>query len=251
VALPGLPERGNHGELPQTRGRLRGVQGVEEVEAIRPHGLGIGVAWRLLPGQPRIFDPSAVPFIPGQRCQSLEPVRCHSREGVEGGSQGLGDEFQAVEHPDGGQHMGRVGAWRPTGLEEPQRATPLQELVQQQRFGTACQQSVPKFTQDRKVEARLRQFETQQILPVDARADGLRGLAIGEVLPKRHDRHQRQPPRGQAWWAPRREQGRKVVILKDGPQDITHCQIGMAFGKGRMGNAGGFIRHRLDDVRVE
>ena len=39
--------------------------------------------------------------------------------------------------------------------------------------------------QDRKVEARIRQFETQQILPVDARADRLRGLAIGEVLPKR------------------------------------------------------------------
>src|SRR2546425_3265134 len=25
----------------------------------------------------------------------------------------------------------------------------------------------------------------------------------------------------------------------------------MAFGKGRMGNTGGFFRHRLDDVRVE
>ena len=40
------------GSTPQTW-RLRGVQGVEEVEAIRPHGLGIGVALRLLPGQPR------------------------------------------------------------------------------------------------------------------------------------------------------------------------------------------------------
>ena len=73
------------------------------MEAILPHGLGIGVALRLLPGQPRILNPSAIPFIPGQRCQALEPVRCHSREGVEGGPQGLGDEFQAVEHPDSGQ----------------------------------------------------------------------------------------------------------------------------------------------------
>src|SRR3712207_7378124 len=68
----------------------------------------------------------------------------------------------------------------------------------------------------------------------------------------------RRPPRStlfpyttlfRSWWAPRGEQGRKVVILKDGPRDITHGQIGMAFGKGRMGNAGGFFRNRLDDVR--
>ena len=51
--------------------------------------------------------------------------------------------------------------------------------------------------------------------------------------------------------APRREQGGKVLVLKDSPEYITEREIGMAFGKGRMGNAGGFIRHRLDDVRVE
>ena len=99
----------------------------------------------------------------------MQPVRGHCGEGVEGGPQGLGDEFQTVEDPDGGQYMSGVGALLPTGLEEPQRATPLQELVQQPLFGTACQQSVPKFTQDRKVEPRIRQVETQQILPVDAR----------------------------------------------------------------------------------
>src|SRR5678815_2115861 len=102
-----------------------------------------------------IFNPSAVPFIPCQRCQSLEPVRCHSREGVEGGPQGLSDEFQAVEHPDGGQHMGRVGALRPTGLEEPQHATPLEQLLQQHLFGPARQQTVPELAQDRKAESRI------------------------------------------------------------------------------------------------
>src|ERR671927_1694694 len=45
--------------------------------------------------------------------------------------------------------------------------------------------------------------------------------------------------------------GGKVLVLKDGPQGITKRQIGMAFGKGRMGHTGGFFRHRLDDVRVE
>ena len=45
--------------------------------------------------------------------------------------------------------------------------------------------------------------------------------------------------------APRREQGGKVFILKDRPQDISACQIRMPFGKGCMGHTSGFCRHRL------
>jgi hypothetical protein len=83
------------------------------------------------------------------------------------------------------------------------------------------------------------------------RADHLRCLAIGEVVPKLHDGHERQAPRGQARVAPRGEQGGKVLVLKDGPQGIAACERGMAFRNGRVGNVGGVFRHRLDDVRVE
>src|SRR5262249_5438056 len=79
----------------------------------------------------------------------------------------------------------------------------------------------------------------------------LRGLAIGEVLPKLHDRHQRQPPRRQARLAPRGEQGRKVLVLKDRPEGITEGEIGMAFGKGRTSHTGSLFRHRRDGVRVK
>ena len=51
--------------------------------------------------------------------------------------------------------------------------------------------------------------------------------------------------------SPGREQGGKVFILKDRPQGIPERQRGMAFGKGRAGNTGGFVRHRLKDVRWE
>ena len=143
-----------------------------------------------------------------------------------------------------------VRCW-PAGLEQAQGAAALQQLVEEELFGAARQQAVPEFTQHRKVEARIGQLETQQILPVDARADGLGRLAIGQVFPKLHDRHQRQPPGGQARLAPRGEQGGKVLVLKDGPEGIPEGQIGMAFGKGGTGHTGGFFRHRLDDVRVE
>src|SRR6266481_6451431 len=85
----------------------------------------------------------------------------------------------------------------------------------------------------------------------DARADRLRRLTIGQVLPKRHNRHQRQPPRGQTRLAPRGEQGGKVLVLKDGPEGIPERERGMAFGKGGAGHTGSFFRHRRDDVRVE
>src|SRR5215468_1079785 len=48
-----------------------------------------------------------------------------------------------------------------------------------------------------------------------------------------------------------RIQGGKVLVLKNGPQGIAEREIGMAFRKSRMGNAGRFFRHRRDDVRVE
>ena len=69
---------------------------------------------------------------------------------------------------------------------------------------------------------------------------------LGEA--KLPNRHQRQPPRGQGWLAPRREQGGKVLVLKDRSQGIAEGQIRMPFGKSRMGPTSGFVRHRRDDV---
>jgi hypothetical protein len=85
--------------------------------------------------------------------------------------------------------MRRVGALLSPGGEEAQRPAALQQLLQEQLFGAASQEAVAKFTQDRKVESRIRQLKTQQILPVDARADRLSRLAIRQGLPKLHDRH--------------------------------------------------------------
>ena len=102
-------------------------------------------------------------------------------------------------------------------FEQPHGPTPRQEFVPEEGFGTAGQEPVATFTQDRKVEARVRQLETQEIRPVDARPDGLHRLAIRQVFPKWQERHQRQPPRGQARLARRGEQGRNVLVLKDNP----------------------------------
>jgi hypothetical protein len=87
--------------------------------------------------------------------------------------------------------MRRVSTLLPAGLEQAECLAALEQLVEEQFFGTAGQQAVPEFAQDRKVEPRIGQFETQQILPVDTRPEGLCRLAIREVFPKLQERHER------------------------------------------------------------
>jgi hypothetical protein len=121
----------------------------------------------------------------------LQPVGCHRGQRVERGAEGFRHEFEPVEDADRGEDVGRVSTLLPASLEQAECLAALEQLVEEQFFGTAGQQAVPEFAQDRKVEPRIGQFETQQILPVDTRPDGLCRLAIREIFPKLHDRHER------------------------------------------------------------
>jgi hypothetical protein len=79
-------------------------------------------------------------------------------------------------------------------FEESHRPTSLQQLIEQEGFGTTGEEPVAKFTEDGKVEARVRQVQAQEILPIDTGPDRLGGLAISKVLAKLHERHEGQPP---------------------------------------------------------
>ncbi len=126
----------------------------------------------------------------------MEPVGRDRGHRVERGAEGFRDEFEPVQHANRGEDMRRVGALLSPGGEQAQGPAALQQLVEEDLCGAPRQQAVSEFAQNRKVETRIRQCKTQQILPVDARADRLRRLTIGQVLPKLHDRHQREPPWG-------------------------------------------------------
>jgi hypothetical protein len=65
-----------------------------------------------------VFNAAAIPVKPFGRCLGPQPVRDDDSETVEGVTEGLADEFQPVEDPNGCQHMRRVGALAPTGLEQ-------------------------------------------------------------------------------------------------------------------------------------
>jgi len=128
---------------------------------------------------------------------ACKPGGSHGRQCVERGPEGLRHQCEAMQHADSCQHMGRLGALLAPRCEPSPGATPLQQLVSQEGFGAPRQEPVAQCTQDRKVEARVRQLETQEILPVDTGADRLGGLTIGQVLAPLHERHEGQPPGGQ------------------------------------------------------
>jgi hypothetical protein len=77
----------------------------------------------------------------------------------------------------------------PTRLEQPQGTTALQQYVQQEGFRAPSEQPIPKFTQHRKIEAWVAELQPQQVLPINACADGLRRLAVREVFTELHEGH--------------------------------------------------------------
>ena len=76
-------------------------------------------------------------------------------------------------------------------LEQAQPAEPLEQHVQQEPLGVALDQTTAELAQDRMVKARVFQLEAQGVLPIDASTNGVRGLAIGQVLGELKDPDQR------------------------------------------------------------
>jgi hypothetical protein len=130
VALPRPPQTLQDWQLPDLFGSLGRLHGVQEVEAIFPHHLRIGFPVSLVSGQPHVLDALAIALVPRQGGEPLQPVWGHGGHGVERRTEGFRHEFKTVQHPNGGQHMGGVGALLPAGLEPTHGPTPLQQLVE-------------------------------------------------------------------------------------------------------------------------
>jgi hypothetical protein len=58
----------------------------------------------------------------------------------------------------------------------------VQECLEQQQFHGPGDEAGAELGEDRGIEARIVQLQAEQILPVDAAADGIRRLPVGEAL---------------------------------------------------------------------
>jgi hypothetical protein len=167
-----------------------------------------------------------------------EPVRGGDGQAV----QGVAERLEGALQPDGGadacQHMSRVGALPASGLEQTQRLTAIQQLIQQQSLSTTGEQAGAELAEHGVVEPRVGQLETKQILPIDPAADRVGGPAVGEILPELNDGDQGQPPGRQRGLAPAGIEVGEVGIGEEGTELVAQLEIGMAVREGGMGDLG-------------
>src|SRR3954463_13649808 len=86
---------------------------------------------------------------------------------------------------------------------------------------------------------RAGQLEPERVLPVDAGAHRVGGLAVAEVLEELEDRDQRQPPRREPGLAPGGIELAEVPVLVEGAELVAQPRDHGALGEGGAGDARG------------
>src|SRR4051794_22127484 len=95
-------------------------------------------------------------------------------------------------------------------------------------------QAAAELTQDRMVEAGVGKVEAQEKLPVNAAADSVGSLTIGEALSKLEDGRKCHTHRCLSRLSIVSKQEDKVAILEDRAKHVIHTHIRMALGEDGM-----------------
>jgi hypothetical protein len=94
---------------------------------------------------------------------------------------------QPVDGPDAAQDVGRVGTLLAAGLEPTPVTAAVQDGVEKAPLSRASDEAGAEFTQDGAIEAGIGQFKGKGVLPVNAGADGVGRLSVGEILGELED----------------------------------------------------------------
>jgi len=98
----------------QRVGRLGRFHRLQDTQAILTYRLGIRLASSLRLGETGVLKPLPVAVVPRRGRPLSQPLGGSRSQLVEGRTERLHDECEAVEHADGSEHMRGVGALRPT-----------------------------------------------------------------------------------------------------------------------------------------
>ena len=139
----------------------------------------------------------------------------------------------------GGEHVGAVGALLAARLDQAARLEALEHPVEQQVLRPARDEAGAELGQRAEVEPRIGQLEPERVLPVDAGAHRVGGLAVAEVLEELEDRDQRQPPRREPGLAPGGIEPAEVLVLVEGAELVAQPRDHGALGEGGAGDARG------------
>ena len=112
--------------------RVLGAQeALQEGIALSPNLHGQGVALARLFGEPPGCGTRAIALIPRHRDVPLHPSRIGGTELIQRRPQGFEDPFEAVQRPDGSQHMRGIGPLGSSGFEPATGFTRLKEGIEE------------------------------------------------------------------------------------------------------------------------
>ena len=120
---------------------------------------------------------------------------------------------------------------RPAASDQPEFAASVQEGVQELQFGLAVDQAGAELAEHGVVEAGIGQFQAQGVLPVDAAADGVGGLAVGEALDVLEDGGQGQPRGRGGRLSAGGEQVGELVVAVERSEFVGDAEAKVPLGK--------------------
>ncbi len=147
--------------------------------------------------------------------------------------------------------MSRVGALPAPCADQAEFAASFQEGVEELQFGLAVDQAGAELAEHGVVEAGIGQFQGEGVLPVDAAADGIGGLAVGEALDVLEDGGHGEPCGGGGRLSAGGEQLGELVVAVEATELIGDAEAKGAFGEGGMGDALGLFGDRVSRLWAE
>ncbi len=166
-------------------------------------------------------------------------------------------QLQPIHRAHRAEHVGRIATLAaPSGKQRPAaracaRARELEDGVEEPALRAMREQPSAKLTQDRVVEAHVREVEREQVLPVDPGADGVGRLAIGERFHELQEGHQGKSARRFSRAPPHREQVGEVAVADNPGQRIRNAHDEIAGGEDRPRDASRLLGNRVRLQRLQ
>jgi hypothetical protein len=113
----------------------------------------------------------AIPLDPDGIGMSAQPCGCGGGQRIQGCPHGLGHAGETVQGTDRSEHMCGVGTLAASGAQQLVLPTQDQKRIEEMLFQASCHQATAELAQNRGIEARVGQFQSQKVLPIDAAAD--------------------------------------------------------------------------------
>ncbi len=173
-----------------------------------------------------------------------QPIGSYSRQIFQSATQRFPYTLQPVQLTCRCQNVRRIDALLPTGFEPAPRLELLKHIIQQFAFHTALNQPITILAQYRSIKTRIRQLHAQGVFQINTTSHRLRNLPICQSFCVLDDQHQIQSSGCFGRSTLGGKQWRKITILIQHAQLISHPHVHIAFGKSFAGYSRCFFRHQ-------